>query len=87
VPSYFAETNTPAVAASRGRPLARGNVEDREKLLTALRRVEIPMPAGPVKLDGYGNPIQNVYFRKVERNREGELQNTVIVTIPAVSQF
>ena len=63
-------------------------MEDREKLLTALRRVEIPdAPRGPVKLDGYGNPIQNVYFRKVERNREGELQNTVIVTIAAVSQF
>src|SRR5207247_10686900 len=44
-------------------------------------------PRGPVRLDTYGNPIQNVYFRKVERNREGELQNTVIVTIPAVSQF
>ena len=61
--------------------------EDREKLLAALRRVEIPdAPRGSIKLDGYGNPIQNV-FRKVERNREGELQNTVIVTIPAVSQF
>src|SRR5437764_39001 len=65
-----------------------GNVEDREKMLAALRKVEIPdAPRGPVKLDGHGNPIQNVYFRKVERNREGELQNTVIVTIPAVSQF
>jgi branched-chain amino acid transport system substrate-binding protein len=40
-----------------------------------------------VKLDANGNPIQNVYFRKVERNKDGELQNTVIVTIPAVSQF
>ena len=42
---------------------------------------------GPVKLDAHGNPIQNVYFRKTERNRDGELQNTVIVTIAAVSQF
>ncbi len=44
-------------------------------------------PRGPVKLDAAGNPIQNVYIRKVERNKDGELQNTVIVTIPAVSQF
>ena len=39
-----------------------------------------------VKLDDYGNPVQNVYVRKVERVR-GELQNTVIHTIPNVSQF
>ena len=89
VPSYFAETNYTSGRwineAVRG---LGGNVEDREKLLAALRRVEIPdAPRGPIKLDSYGNPIQNVYFRKVERNRDGELQNTVIVTIPAVSQF
>jgi hypothetical protein len=65
-----------------------GQVEDREKLLAALRRVEIPdAPRGPIRLDSYGNPIQNVYIRKVERNRDGELQNTVILTIPGVSQF
>ncbi len=65
-----------------------GKGEDREALLAALRKVEIAdAPRGPVKLDAWGNPVQNVYIRKVERNREGELQNTVIVTIPAVSQF
>ena len=40
-----------------------------------------------MKLDGYNNPIQNVYVRKVERKGDGELQNTVIMTVPAVSQF
>jgi branched-chain amino acid transport system substrate-binding protein len=89
VPSYFAETNyTSGRWINEAIRSLAGNVEDREKMLAALRKVEIPdAPRGPVKLDGYGNPIQNVYFRKVERNREGELQNTVIVTIPAVSQF
>ena len=89
VPSYFAETNyTSGRWINEAVRSLGGNVEDREKLLAALRRVEIPdAPRGPVRLDGYGNPIQNVYFRKVERNRDGELQNTVIVTIPAVSQF
>jgi len=63
-------------------------VEDREAFLAALRRVEIADAIrGPVKLDAYGNPIQNIYIRKVERNKDGELQNTVVVTIPAVSQF
>jgi branched-chain amino acid transport system substrate-binding protein len=89
VPSYFAETNyTSGRWINEAVRALGGQVEDREKLLAALRKVEIPdAPRGPIKLDGYGNPIQNVYFRRVERNRDGELQNTVIVTIPAVSQF
>jgi len=89
VPSYFAETNyTSGRWINEAVRALGGNVEDREKFLAALRKVEIPdAPRGPVKLDVYGNPIQNVYIRRVERNREGELQNTVIVTIPAVSQF
>lgn len=89
VPSYFSETNyTSGRWINEAVKALGGNVEDREKFLAALRKVEIAdAPRGPVKLDAYGNPIQNVYFRKVERNRQGELQNTVIVTIPAVSQF
>jgi len=89
VPSYFAETNyTSGRWINEAVKSLGGNVEDREKLLAALRRVEIAdAPRGPIKLDAYGNPIQNVYFRKIERNRDGELQNTVILTIGAVSQF
>ena len=44
------------------------------------------VPRGPVKFDEYGNPIENIYVRKVERVG-GRLQNTVIYTFPAVSQF
>ena len=89
VPSYFAETNyTSGKWIDEAVKAVKGNVEDREALLAALRKIEIAdAPRGPVKLDAAGNPIQNVYIRKVERNKEGELQNTVIVTIPAVSQF
>jgi branched-chain amino acid transport system substrate-binding protein len=89
VPSYFAETNyTSGRWIHEAVKSLGGNVEDRDKLLAALRRVEIAdSPRGPVKLDAHGNPIQNVYIRKIERNREGELQNTVIVTVPTVSQF
>ena len=64
-----------------------GDVENRAKLMEALRRVEIKdVPRGSFKLDDYGNPVQNVYVRKVERVG-GELQNTVIYTYPNVSQF
>ena len=53
----------------------------------ALRKAKVAdAPRGPLALDDYGNPIENVYIRKVERVN-GELQNTVIHTFPSVSQF
>jgi branched-chain amino acid transport system substrate-binding protein len=39
-----------------------------------------------VSLDDYGNPVFNIYIRKVER-RDGRLVNAVIHTYPQVSQF
>jgi branched-chain amino acid transport system substrate-binding protein len=64
-----------------------GRVEDRAELLDALRAAQpTGLPRGPVELDEYGNPIQNIYIRRVERVN-GELQNSVIATIPRVSQF
>jgi len=64
-----------------------GEVEDKEKLLAALRKVEVSDdPRGPMKMDDLGNPIENIYIRKVERV-SGKLQNTVIHTYPNVSQF
>lgn len=88
VPSYYSETcYTTGRWIQEAAKAIGGNVEDREKFLAALRKVEIPdAPRGPIKLDAYGNPIQNIYIRKVEK-KDGELWNTVIHTFPAVSQF
>jgi branched-chain amino acid transport system substrate-binding protein len=64
-----------------------GKVEDREGFLVALKKVELKDTArGPLSVDRWGNPVQNIYIRKVER-AGGKLQNTVIATVPAVSQF
>ena len=64
-----------------------GQVEDRDRFLAALRAVQVKdAPRGPLSIDAYGNPIENIYIRKVEQVG-GRLQNTVIATIPAVSQF
>jgi branched-chain amino acid transport system substrate-binding protein len=64
-----------------------GDVENREMFIRALKKVELTdVPRGPFKLDSYGNPVENIYIRKVERVG-GELQNTVIYTYPNVSQF
>src|SRR5262245_22528722 len=88
VPGYYAETcYTAARWINEGAKTVGGNVEDRDRFLTALKKVEIPdAPRGPIKLDAHGNPIQNIYVRKVEK-KDGELWNTVIHTFPAVSQF
>jgi branched-chain amino acid transport system substrate-binding protein len=88
VPSYYSETcYTTARWMDVAAKAVGGKVEDREAYLAALKKVELPDALrGPLKLDSYGNPIQNIYIRKVER-QGGELQNTVIHTYPAVSQF
>ena len=88
VPSYFSETcYTSGRWINEAAKLVGGKVEDKAAFLAAFRKVEIPdSPRGPLKLDAHGNPIQNVYVRKVER-KGGELQNTVVHTYPAVSQF
>ena len=64
-----------------------GKVEDKQALMKALRSVNLAdSPLGPVKVDEYGNPIFNIYIRRVER-MDGRLMNKVIHTYPAVSQF
>ncbi len=64
-----------------------GKVEDKEALMAALRKVELTTdPRGSIKLDALGNPLMDVYIRKVER-QGGKLVNTVVKTYPAVSQF
>jgi len=64
-----------------------GNVEDKNEFMKALRNVNISnAPRGPMRLDDYGNIVQNMYVRKVEKVN-GKYQNTVIHTFPNVSQF
>ena len=65
-----------------------GKVEDRGKFLAAIRKAieTTDDPRGPIKLDEYNNPTENVYITKVEKVG-GRLQTTVIHTYPMVSQF
>jgi branched-chain amino acid transport system substrate-binding protein len=88
VPSYYSESMYTGgkwlIAAINA---IDGRVEDRQALIDALKRVKPEgLPRGPVELDEYGNPIENVYIRRVDRVN-GQLQNTVIDTFPNVSQF
>ena len=88
-PSYFT-----AVMYSAGRWIVEagtalgGKVEDRDRFLAALRKASETTddPRGPIKLDEYGNPTENVYIVRVEKVG-GKLQNTLVHTYPMVSQF
>jgi branched-chain amino acid transport system substrate-binding protein len=88
ISSYYSEaTYTNMRWISEAVKTVGGKVEDRPALLAALRKVDIKDTArGPLSVDAHGNPIQTIYVRKVERVG-GKLQNTVIATIPSVSQF
>jgi branched-chain amino acid transport system substrate-binding protein len=88
LPSFYSENcYTGARILGEAVRVIGGKVEDRAALVAALRQVKITdAPRGPVEMDAYGNPTQNIYIRKVERVG-GKLQNTVIHTYPAVSQF
>src|SRR5574341_1489930 len=88
VPSYYSEgTYVAGQALDAALKATGGQADDPEKLVAALRRVDLSdAPRGPLKFDEYGNPVENVYVRKVER-AGGRLQNTVVHTFPGVSQF
>ncbi len=88
IPSYYsANCYTGARYIVDALKAVGGDIENREAYLAALKKVELPDdPRGPVKIDQWGNPIQNIYIRKVEKVG-GRLQNTVIHTYPSVSQF
>jgi branched-chain amino acid transport system substrate-binding protein len=88
IPSFYSENcYTGARIINEAVRTIGGKVEDRAALMAALRKVAITdAPRGPVEMDPYGNPTQNIYIRKVERVG-GKLQNTVVYTYPHVSQF
>ena len=88
VPSYYSEgTYVAGLQLKRALESIGGDAENTERLVGALRKVElVDTPRGQIRVAEYGNPIQNIYVRKVERVG-GKLQNTVIYTFPNVSQF
>ena len=88
MPSYYSEgTYVAGLVLKAALEATGGDIESADKFLAALRKVTLTdIPRGPIRFDDFGNPIMNVYVRKVERVG-GRLQNTVIHTFPNVSQF
>src|SRR5213080_2272650 len=88
VPSYCSEGMYVAgMALKAALEATGGDIENVDKFVNALRKVDLSdAPRGPIRFDDFGNPIENVYVRKVEKVND-RLQNTVIHTFPNVSQF
>jgi branched-chain amino acid transport system substrate-binding protein len=92
MPSWMAESGyTSGLWTKTALDSIDGNIEDTQAFLDAVRSAEINAPRGPLKLDEYDNPIQNVYISEVQKQDHpvlGEiLVNVPIKTYEEVSQF
>jgi branched-chain amino acid transport system substrate-binding protein len=88
LPSYYAAAlYSAALSLSKAIEKVGGKVGDRKAFLDAVRLTEISTPMGQLKYDQYGNPVQNIYLRKVERRSDGKLWNVPTKTWDNVSQF
>lgn len=87
-PTSFAERGyTAAMLIQKAIERMGGNVDDKAKLMAALRKQPLPdAPRGPMTFDAFGNPVQNIYIRRVAK-QEGSFENVIVDQIPRVSQF
>src|SRR5712664_345384 len=83
---YAAATYVEAAVLEATLNAIKGNIEDKQAFMKAVRGIKVDTARGPVSFDRYGNVVGNIYIRKVER-KEGRLVNSVIHTYPNVSQF
>jgi branched-chain amino acid transport system substrate-binding protein len=89
LPSYYSvNMYTAAQLIAAAIEKSNGDVSNRTAFINTVKSISLAnTPLGPVKTDEYGNPILNVYLRKVVKRPDGRLWNTVTYTWPNVSQF
>jgi branched-chain amino acid transport system substrate-binding protein len=90
IPSLFGfSMYSGAMWVSRAIEKLGGKVENRDAFIDAVLNADLPdSPLGKlVRLDAYGNPVYDVYIRKVARRPDGKYWNVPIDVYPAVSQF
>lgn len=88
LPSYYASVMYIAAQwTAKALEEVDGNIEDVEPFLEAVRGLEFESPGGPMSLDEYDNPNQNVYIREVQTREDGRMWNVPIETFENVSQF
>ncbi len=90
IPSYYASTSYIA-AEWTAAALAEvdGNIEDLDVFLGAVRGLSFDTAGGPMSLDAYDNPVQNVYVRVLEERPDGtgRYWNVPTKVYENVSQF
>lgn len=86
---FAAEGFTGAMWIADALSKMKGRSEDSKQLLTTLinETVEDTPFGKSVKMDSYGNPVFDVYIRRVVKRPDGKLVNAVVETYPQVSQF
>lgn len=94
LPSYMATSFfTAGQWISEALQRVHGNIKDPAALLAAVRSIKLADSAfGPMRLDSYGDPIDNVYVRKVVPTsgaaaKYAKTWNVVLKTYPNISQF
>jgi branched-chain amino acid transport system substrate-binding protein len=88
LPSYYAAaTWTAAQYIAETLEATEGDISDRAAALDVMRGLELDTPFGPSVLDGYGNPIYDIYIREVVERDDGRVWNTVTDTFEDVDQF
>jgi branched-chain amino acid transport system substrate-binding protein len=92
VPSWMAESAyTMGLFAKSAIEALNGKLDDKKAFVDAILKVKVNAPRGPVSLDQYHNPIQNVYISKVAKVNDpvlGEIMiNVPVKTYENVSQF
>jgi branched-chain amino acid transport system substrate-binding protein len=63
-----------------------GNVEDTAKFIDALKAVKFDSAKGPISLDKFGQVIQSIYVREVQKV-DGVYANVPVATYANVDQF
>jgi branched-chain amino acid transport system substrate-binding protein len=90
VPSLYAFSHyVGAMWVAKAIAAVNGNVTERDAFLDTVLKTDLPdSPLGkPVRFDEFGNPIYDVFVRKVVKNAEGKYWNVPVETYSQVSQF
>ena len=83
---YAASTYVSGEVLEAAIKTTKGDVSDKQALMTAIRASSVQTVRGLVRFDDFGNVVGNVYIRKVTKS-DGRLVNSVIRTYPDVTQF
>ena len=92
IPSYGVEmAYTSGLFIKAALDAVGGNVADKKAFMDAVRKAKVVAPRGPMTIDEYNNPVQNVYIseaRKIKHETLGEVWiNVPVKTYENVSQF